>query len=203
MTLKYKIASGLAAGTMLASMVSTAAFADTTVTVSGNGNGSTNGVTVDQDTTNVNGQLNLLLAENNVDSNANTGGNSASHNNGKGNSSVDTGNATSNVTITNQTGNNTITTDGSCTCGSDTTVKVKGNDKDSENTVDVSSDTDNWNIQANVLAVSNGVTTHAKTGKNKANHNNGKGNKKVTTGNSHSTVTVTNKTGNNTLTVNP
>jgi len=183
---KKQIFSVLAAGSLLVS-VATPALADTTITISGNGAGSTNFNTVNQTNTNTVTQNNDAHVTNNVTSNASTGGNDADFNTG-GNVQVTTGNATTTANVTNALNSNTAQVAG-CNCAGDTNVTVSGNGANSNNTVTLGSTNANTVKQDNDASVTNNVDNNAKTGYNDANGNTG-GNVQVTTGNATANSTV-------------
>lgn len=183
---KKQVFSVLAAGSLLVSVASPA-LADTNVTISGNGAGSTNFNTVSQTNTNTVTQNNDAHVTNNVTSNASTGGNDAGFNTG-GNVSVETGNATTVANVTNALNSNAAQIAG-CNCAGDTNVAVTGNGAQSKNTVTLGSTNVNTVSQDNNASVTNNVDNNAKTGYNDANGNTG-GNVSVSTGNATASTTV-------------
>lgn len=198
MNIKAKLSTGLATGAFVASMFASSAMA-ADVVVSGNGAGSENGVVVASEKNTVVGQLNVMVVENVVTAKSNTGGNKANGNTGAGNVEVVSGNATTDVTITNIGGDNTATVN-DCGCpDEDVNVKIKDNGRNSVNGVVLSKTTNSIFLQGGVMLVGNSVTAKAKTGKNKANNNTGKGTKSVTSKNAKTTVNVRNVGGSNTL----
>lgn len=80
-------------------------------------------------------------------------------------------------------------------------VTVSGNGNYSNNTANVTNADVTVVGQANVLLVSNNVSSNANTGGNQVNNNNGGGEKSVTTGNATNNVTVKNIGGDNTANV--
>ena len=196
MTIKQKLTTGMAAGTMLASVFSASAFAATDVVIADNGNNSLNGVLVVNVNANTVTQSNTAVLTNNVTTTGNTGGNTVNGNNGAGDKSVTSGNVTNDVTVRNTSGNN-VATVSNCGCDEDVDIRVRDNGNKSINLGGVV----NWNqsstTQTNTAILSNTVNTKGKTGKNKANNNNGQGDKSVTTKDVTNTVTVTNKSGSN------
>jgi len=198
MNIKAKLSTGLATGAFVASMFASSAMA-ADVVVSGNGAGSENGVVVASEKNTVVGQLNVMVVENVVTAKSNTGGNKANGNTGAGNVEVVSGNATTDVTIANIGGDNTATVN-DCGCpDEDVNVKIKDNGRNSVNGVVLSKTTNSIFLQGGVMLVGNSVTAKAKTGKNKANNNTGKGTKSVTSKNAKTTVNVRNVGGSNTL----
>ena len=183
-----KVSVGVAIGSLFASVFATAAFADTTIDILGNGEHSHNSVNVtSSDTTKV-GQSNSTNVSTNVNSSANTGGNNANDNTG-GNVSIDTGKATSDVSVTVSGSSNTAQVSN---CGCDpgnVDVTIAENGEHSSNKVKVKLEQLLSVTQKNHTYVDTWVWSRALTGKNKANGNTG-GPVLVDTGKAHSTVDV-------------
>src|SRR3990172_229276 len=132
---KTKIGTAIAAASLMASVYAPLVYAHTTIEISGNGNNSTNNVTVtNNDTTDIN-QSNTFTVTLNVSSKAYTGNNEASNNTG-GNVSIDTGNATSNVTVDVSGGYNLANIPCGCQNTTDN-VTISGNGNNSNNTSNV------------------------------------------------------------------
>ena len=181
----------------------TAAFADTNVTVSDNGAGSTNNVTVKNKKKVKVRQTNRTAVVNLVGVFQNTGGNSANNNTGDGNVGVDSGNATANVTNNTTTGGNEAVVN-PCGCpDGNTTVNVTGNGADSTNDVLVVNKSKTKVTQTNKTLVINGVLIGQNTGGNDANNNTGGGTVEVNSGNAEANVTNTVDTGGNSLVPGP
>jgi hypothetical protein len=174
-----KFVTATATVAVLANAVMPLAFADTTITVSGNGSSSTSYANVtNSSTTNVT-QTNYADIDNNVSGSASTGGNSANGNTG-GAVNVTTGDASVSNTVANSANQNYANV--SCACDNgDTLVKIAGNGTGSNNTAKL----DNKNYvdvdQKNIADFDNHVWGEAKTGWNAANGNTG-GSVSVTTG---------------------
>ena len=189
MNTKRRILTAVATVAIFANGLAPLAFAGTTITISGNAADSDNDVVVNNtQNTSVN-QTNDADFDNNIDGDANTGGNDANQNNG-GDVNVQTGDASVNVTVENSANQNWASID-CCTQG-DTELKIGGNAADSNNTinldvdnkVDVDQDNDAW--------FDNDVKyLDAKTGDNDANQNNG-GDVNIQTGDASVTVAVSN-----------
>ncbi|MEK9137933.1 MAG: hypothetical protein AAB393_12480, partial [Bacteroidota bacterium] len=146
--------------------------------ISGNGDGSTSEVqtSVEQNTTVQ--QTNEGSVENNVQEEANTGGNTADGNVG-GEVSIETGDIQAVTQVTNDL-NTSIVDVGEC-CQQDTTVLIEGNGADSQNTVELALSNQTLvsvNQEANVT---NTISGWANTGRNEANDNGG--NVRIDTGN--------------------
>lgn len=169
---------------------------DTTVKISGNGTDSNNSIDLDNgrkgnDTTV--DQHNYSTVNNQISSDANTGGNGASRNTG-GTSSVNTGNATSDVTVSTSTNVNAAQV-GSSNAGAGNgglSVVVAGNGDSSRNSIDLNTHNSVELKQNNDSYIKNYVQSNANAGGNEADRNTG-GNVKVDTGNAKSNVTVTNE----------
>lgn len=182
-----KISSAIASGALIASLLAPAAFASD-VTITGNGNKSTNTVILGTTNNTTVSQSNTTVVNTSINSTASTGGNSASKNTG-GSNGISTGAATSTVGVTVVGGGNTATVD-PCGCDDpDTTVLISDNGNKSKNKV-VNKNTNNLIVgQANVTVVNTGVNSKAKTGNNKSNKNTGGANT-IGTGPADSTVDV-------------
>jgi len=203
-----KVASAIATSALIFNTLATSAFATTNVTVSGNGDSSSNTATVtnNQETKVV--QSNTAVISNSVSSNTNTGGNTASRNTG-GHVTVDTGNAGSQTTVTNSANMNSADLS-NCNCeNGDTKVEISGNGVESRNKASV---TDSRNsgtelFQNNTAVVTNKVDSYANTGDNNANRNTGgtglnaAGNTKVITGDAYSKTNISTQANANVATV--
>lgn len=200
--LRMKMTTGMVTAAFLAGVIAPAsAFAADTVTISGNGAGSTNKVTIKNKKKTKVDQYNGTAVLNLTGVFQNTGGNKANGNTG-GTVDVNSGNSTSTVTNTTTTGSNSATVNG-CGCPDvDNTVDVKNNGADSTNTVKITNESKFKAIQTNETLVVNGTLVDQNTGGNRANNNTG-GDVTVDSGNATSTVTNNTTTGGNTLTVNP
>jgi hypothetical protein len=196
MNFKQKLTTGLATGTALATMFSTAAFA-ADVDVSGNALSHNNVVVADVNVVAVE-QNNTQVVSNVVKTTSNTGGNVSSFNLGGG--SVNTGNSVTNVTNTTTGGNNTAVIAG-CGCDDEEdTVTVSGNLFSSTNVGVVYLKLAKYKLN-NTQVVSNKVKTKSNTGKNAVMFTLGGGG--ITTGASRTTVTNTVTGGSNGLVVTP
>jgi len=182
-------ASAVAAGSLLFYAMAVPAFA-TTIQVSGNGASSSNtaGVTNTQSTTVT--QSNDANITNTIHVDATTGGNTSSDNTG-GNTTVSTGGASSNVTVDNNANSNVVNGVGCGSCVSGASVVVAGNGADSTNTAEVSNSNDNAVFQTNNANINNNVNVGANTGHNDASDNTG-GDTRISTGNTNTTVSVSN-----------
>ena len=158
---KTRISTGIATATILLNVLTPLAYADTTIEISGNGNGSNNTVNVtNNDTTDIN-QTNSFNVTLNVSSKAYTGNNEASNNTG-GNVTIDTGNATSNVTVDVSGGYNIANIP--CACSNTTdNITISGNGNNSNNTSNVTNKKDKKVKQSNSGGVGGSVKSKSKT----------------------------------------
>jgi hypothetical protein len=194
MALTQKIASAIATGTLLFSSFVIPAFADSTLTVSGNGSDSVNNVSVSAPQTNTVVQDNNAQITNNVNSTAQTGGNTAINNTG-GSTNIGTGNASSTVNISNTANVNQaapIPATGTGTTG----VTISGNGASSNNNVQWNSSSNSQTFQENNANLNNNIYSNSSTGNNTAGGNTG-GNSNVLSGSAATTTTVTNAANQN------
>lgn len=185
----FKIGAGIAAGALLVSSMATAVFADNTVDISGNGENSSNTVTINNVCTASVTQKNKTYVNVNATVIASTGGNEASGNTG-GNVDITTGTATSAVDVTVGGSSNSADAPGCCGCISGVDVTISENGVGSNN----DSTTNNVNTtsvkQKNKTKVKVKAKVKSKTGKNKANGNTG-GDVGINSGNADATTSVT------------
>lgn len=201
MKFQYRIGTAVASSALMFQMLAPAAFADTTVTISGNGDSSTNDVNVTNNNSSNITQNNSFTVELNITSEAKTGKNRANNNTG-GNVDIFTGDATSTVNVTVAGGDNTVNAQ-ACPCNTTDNVTVSGNGVNSGNTANVTNNSNQTaNQSTNATVKVQKLKSKAKTGKNKAN-NNTNGTVNVTTGNATDNVTVNVTAPSNTLNVTP
>ncbi len=187
MNFKKQLVTTVAASAMMLNLLAPVAFADTSITISGNGSDSSNTTTVTTTNSTTVEQSNTANVQNNVNSNADSGGNTAKDNTG-GNVDIESGNATVKDQVKNDLNSNAATV--GCPCGNgDTTVSITGNGSDSENGVGLSNTNKTQVTQANEANVNNSVNADASTGDNKASDNTG-GNVKVYSGDANTQVGV-------------
>ncbi|HSX09980.1 MAG TPA: hypothetical protein VLF93_07525 [Candidatus Saccharimonadales bacterium] len=134
------------------------------VTITGNGALSSNGVALDQNSAVVLNQANDANIRNDIKANAKTGFNQEQFNTG-GNNGIESGNATDNVKVNNLANFNVADVNCDCTL-SDLAVKVGGNGAESDNAVDASSSNSVFPNQINDEGIWNGVNGGSKTGDN-------------------------------------
>jgi len=153
------------------------AFAEEII-VSGNGEGSSNEVTVQNNTTTTVTQSNNADVTNNVDTSATTGNNTASDNTG-GDVAIVTGDVSQDVTIENSLNSSSVEIE--C-CPTETNIEISGNGSDSENSVSLENQSQTEVSISQNASVTNNIFGSANTGDNKANDNTG-GSVLIDTGN--------------------
>jgi len=197
-----KVLAGTFLGLALALTLSvSAALADNSATIEGNGAGSDNMAIATSVVSQTVVQINNLDVQNNLTAVANSGGNEASGNTG-GNTTIDTGNASSTVNVT--TGGNVNTATVSCPCATpNNDAMISGNGDGSINLAIAGSSQSQLVRQKNKQGkVSNNITQRSRTGRNRANGNTG-GNVLVNTGTATANQTVTTDINHNTIDINP
>ena len=201
MSIKRRLVTGIATTAILLNTLTPMVFADTTLTISGNGADSDNEIEVKTTQSVQVQQSNDADVHNFVNADASTGGNEADRNTG-GDVKIDTGNANSTVNVGNTLNSNSADVDCN-TCGGDVTAKISGNGEDSDNEIELGG----WKsengvsiLQTNDADVHNYVNADAKTGGNEAERNTG-GKVTINTGNAKSDVTVSTVANANSATV--
>ncbi len=185
--LMFKIGGTLTAGALIASGLAGAAFADNTIT--GNGGGSVNTISVTDICTAGVVQANESDITVGVKQKANTGGNTASGNTG-GDVTIDTGTVNQTATVGITGSSNTAVPPSCCGCQeASSSATISGNGAGSINGVTDTTVKTTGAVQANKTKVKAKVRQKAKTGKNKAN-NNTDGTVEVLTGNTTSGATI-------------
>lgn len=167
---------------------------DIVISVSDNGSGSTNEVTVTANTENTVTQNNTSEITNNVTNNSNTGDNTA--NNNSGDASIQTGDATTNTSIVNENVNTNVA-QGSAAGPVGGSIVVSNNGSQSHNTTSVTAKNSISVSQNNTAHITNNAVTNANTGKNTANNN--LGNVTIKTGSIEATTKIVNKDINNSV----
>ncbi|MEK6901778.1 MAG: hypothetical protein AABX37_05520 [Nanoarchaeota archaeon] len=199
----YKVGAGIVTASLLLSSVTTSAFADLSAEISENGAGSHNSIYIKQKNECSVYQKNKTEVLTEVESQANTGGNTANGNTG-GDVTVNTGNATSTVTVQVDGGSNIATNPCCCECQTcdlhlwGQGVVISGNGEDSVSSVTVKKKKSSSVKQKNETSVLTAVLSKAKTGKNKAKYNTN-GSVEIKTGKAESTVDVSVTSSSNTL----
>ncbi len=145
-------------------------WAEITVEVSGNGNGTNNSVAVESSQTTTVSQSNTANVSSDVHQEANTGDNQANAN--SGNTQISTGDVTTSTTVTSNVNNSVVNVD-NCCAGQGITVTVSGNGADSTNSVKVGVG-QNVSVSIDQTAnVNNQVSLTADSGHNQASGNSG------------------------------
>ncbi len=176
----------VAAGVMLLNTVLPVLAADTSIVISGNGAqaNDTANVSVSSDTQVT--QSNTADVTNNIKTDSQTGDNSISGTTG-GSSSIDTGTSSTQVDVKNAVNSNVADVNGCCT--GDTSVSIKDNGAQSNNTANtgISNETTLW--QTNAANVANNVSTNNETGDNTI-KNTTNGSASISTGDTNTDVHV-------------
>ena len=196
MTFTQRIGTALGTGALIVSMV-TPAFADTSIKVNDNGQNSTNNVEVNKSVNSTVNQTNNTTNTVIVGTVSSTGGNKANGNNG-GDVTVKSGDATAKTVLKIDGSSNHYDAD-DCGCPEgDLDITVKGNAQKSDNNVSYDNSNKKSVKQDNKSKNTVIAGTEAKTGYNKASHNNGKdSNVKVTSGDASSKTKVAIKASSN------
>jgi len=187
--MKYKIikVSAISAFGLLASLQVQSVFAEEIV-IENNGSGATSDVHVKSEAkTDVN-QENTVEIANNVDVQANTGGNE-SLGNTNGNTTIETGDVTVDVNIHNS-GNVSVSDTSCCTKDTPSEVTISGNGAKSTNTVNASNTSYTTGDVTNTANVTNNINGQAVTGKNNTSHTTG--DVTIKTGSIHAKETILN-----------
>ncbi|MCL4367148.1 hypothetical protein M1563_03175 [Patescibacteria group bacterium] len=186
-----KVVASVATGAMLSFALVVPAYADNTISISGNGADSVNQSSVNSTNTSSVVQNNTAVITNNVSANANSGDNKASENTG-GSVDVSTGGASTSVDVTNQANLNKADASSCSSCGTNTSVDISGNGADTYNKANVGTSSNNTVFQNNDAQITNQVSQKAETGDNKASSNTG-GDVSITTGPASSSTTIKNQ----------
>lgn len=158
------------------------------LSVEGNGDGSSNEVSQTTENNTQVTQSNEANVTNNVTTDVNTGNNTASENTG-GESNISTGNAAQDITVANTNVNTNNTQVNNC-CNSSTSQSISGNGSESNNSINNTNTTNNTILQINHANLQNNIYSNLNTGNNYASGNGGK--VTINTGNIKSDVNVIN-----------
>ncbi len=191
--LQKKVTSAIAAGALLLQVALPVLAQSTTLVITGNGAESDSDINVAQTTTTTVVQNNVANISNDVDADADTGGNDANYNTG-GAVSIDTGDASTGVAISNTANSNTAEVKGCCE--TDVDVEISGNGWKSDNDANLKLSTSTDVFQNNYAKIKNDVDADSDTGDNDANYNTG-GNVSVKTGDADTAVLIDNKVNSN------
>ena len=160
------------------------------ISVSNNGAGSNNNVSINNSSSSTVEQTNNADIQNNVDTSANTGDNSVSSNNADAN--ITTGNIESSSTVSNENINTNFAEGEGCGgCASDIFIDIENNGSSSINSVNLGISNSTDINQTNSAQITNNSQTHANTGNNQANNNNW--DVTIITGNITSLISILNK----------
>lgn len=193
---KVKVLTALSAVSVASILAASPAFA-LTVDVTGNGANSSSNADISVKNVTTITQTNTADINNNVDANANTGGNNANENTG-GNTSINTGDATTKVNLNNQANSNSNTI--ACCDPIAAAISVSGNGADSKNKVSFNINNIRNVTTENNLDIHNNVDGNANTGDNNANENTG-GNSSIKTGDANVNITIGNSGNSNTVVI--
>jgi hypothetical protein len=183
-----KISTAIATSGAFFVLAAGVAFANTDVTISGNGADSVNSAKVIQSNSSLVNQSNVTKVGNHINSSASTGGNTISKSTG-GDATIDTGNATSTVSVLVSGGDNHLVGN-SCGCPEgDTTIDILDNGADTTNKVTVKDTSSSIKNQYGKTKAYTTANSKAKTGKNKIKKTTD-GASEVKTGDSESAVSV-------------
>jgi hypothetical protein len=192
-----RFVTGIATAAIVSNLFALTAFADTNVTISGNGANSDNNAEVSNSNTTVITQSNSSVVGTVISSDANTGDNTANGNN-KGDVTITTGEAKNRTKVNVQTGSNDASVTSCCGCEGNTTLDINGNGNKSDNTAKVNTANTTVAQQTNSSKVWTILSNKSNTGGNKANNNN-QGNVSITSGNAKNKTKVRVQTGGNSL----
>ncbi len=170
--LKLKALSAISAATLTLAAFAPAAFANTTLLISGNGSRSDNTISVDTSKSIDITQSNDADFDNNVRVSANTGDNSLEDNTG-GDNSIETGDVDTDIEIANIAGHNVLDLGGLCGCEEELDAIISGNGYRSDNSIDVDQDAQLTVRQDNDSDIDNNVRVDANTGDNESEGNTG------------------------------
>ena len=165
-----RIATAIATGALVFNSLATPAFAAINVNLTGNGDSSNNTANLNISKSNSIVQNNTANISNNVEVDAETGGNEANRNTG-GDVNVETGNSTVGVSVQNALNKNSASL--ACCTSGNATLNIPGNGVESDNDIDLDMDNSNEIFQDNDADVDNDVDVWASTGNNEANRNTG------------------------------
>src|SRR3989344_4668472 len=163
--LQKKVTSAIAAGALLLQVALPVLAQSTTLVITGNGAESDSDINVAQTTTTTVVQNDVANISNDVDADADTGGNDANYNTG-GAVSIDTGDASTGVAISNTANSNTAEVKGCCE--TDVDVEISGNGWKSDNDANLKLSTSTDVFQNNYAKIKNDVDADSDTGDNDA-----------------------------------
>jgi hypothetical protein len=184
-----KLLAVLAVGTLFLSTL-TPALASTAAEISGNGAQSENEVEVETEQEQVVVQQNTAVVKNHIEAEVSSGDNEASDNT-NGEVAIHTGPATANTNINNKVNASVALIEDCPGCNEDIGAKISGNGAESENEIDIDSETQTEIFQENKAEIDNCVDTDVESGDNEAENNTG-GDVTITTGPATANTNVNN-----------
>jgi hypothetical protein len=194
-----KAAVAVATGSMVFGSFMPAALGQLNLEITGNGSGSSSELNFSSSSNTVVTQTNVANISNNVDVDADTGGNDAEGNTG-GDVAVSTGDSSVSVGVSNQANSNAASVDSCNGCLDDLTVAISGNGSDTDNEANVAVSNSTYVTQTNVADISNNVDIDSDTGDNDANDNTG-GDVTIETGDASAEVGISNSANANVASV--
>lgn len=186
-----KLSTAISTAALVASSFTPAVLAGD-YTISGNGEGSSNNITVNNTCTQDVLQRNRSYVSVNASASSNTGNNTASGNTGDGGVNIDTGNSNASVNVVVEGNFNEANLTSCCNCLSTGNATVNNNGANSTNNITVNNTVNQTVTQRNRTRVRiKKARARSNTGNNTASGNTGNGTVNVTTGNSNASVNVT------------
>lgn len=137
------------------------------LTVSGNGDGSQSQINFQNESTQEVSQSNQTEIENQIDDQANTGGNNVSDNTTES-VQVETGDIQSQQTVINQANQNQLAIEDCC---QEAELSISNNGSDSQNSIDIISSHSSQTNQQNIAQITTNINISANTGNNKISSN--------------------------------
>jgi uncharacterized membrane protein YgcG len=147
-----------------------AALADEYI-VSGNGEGSSNNIDIQKDSSKEVTQENQAKVNNDTTASSETGENKANENNSE-TTNIETGEASQEVKIENSANTNSAQVD-CCPTQNESTAQISDNGSESDNQINSTQDTNTVVAQSNTAKINNNVSIYANTGDNEASDNDG------------------------------
>lgn len=197
-----RFTTAFATGAVLLNALAPLAFAETTLTISDNGAGSSNGVSVTDTSSQTVSQTNTANVTNTVTNNVNTGHNASNFNTGDGGVTVQAGTAKATTAIQNQLNSN-VADLGCCQAAGSTKVTESGNGAFSQNGAALNKSNTTTVAQTNAAAVTNAVTNNLNSGYNQAGYNTGDGTVAVLGGNVQADTSLSTAANTNVARISP
>ena len=162
------------------------------LTITSNGQGSSNAVTVTAQNQAVSQQSNEANVTNNTSNNSNTGNNTANDNSGSAN--VSSGDASNTTNVETNANHNTADLN-NCNCTADSTAKIANNGANSDNSVSYNSNVTTTVNSTNTAKITTITSGNVSTGNNHADNN--KGDVSIKSGNINVQESIRTATGSN------